>query len=295
MSPYTNPLQLKTSNAPQHNLTLLNQEPQHETSLFETTKMKSTIGKDDQTRKQPFAKMGRLLLKSILPDRPRNLTAWRPLAKLGKRMFRQPSQQAKPRTELRSRQKKANSDEERQEAHVQNEIALNPLRSVWGLVEQYMDADSVFNMASTCSTAHCLFRETESFTKPSLPHILHHQARAPKIYYEIDPTKPRLGRERKMVQVKHSFLVLLMESPEVDGDYRKVQLHFIFDYPTKQKYAMLLPFVYMPVMSNTRVHIDGYGYNTNKEAWMKVPVEPSTRVTALMKQAITKCHEELLQ
>ncbi|CAB9500948.1 expressed unknown protein [Seminavis robusta] len=227
-------------------------------------------------------------------DRPDHETAWRPLAILGRRMFHQkePAQQVESEEcALGTGQKKATSDQKHAAARIQNEIALGPLPSVWDSVEKYMDGDSVFNMANTCSTANDLFRESESFTRPCLPYILGHQARAPKIYYAIDPNKPRwlqkIGK-RKMVQVKHSFLVLLMQSsPEVDGgDYHKVQLHFIFDYPATDTMKLLYE----------QVRIDGYRYSTTEEArpgWTKVPVAPKFPVTTLMKEALTTCFDKM--
>jgi hypothetical protein len=168
-----------------------------------------------------------------------------------------------------------------------NETALRPLLSSWDTLEKYLDGDSVLHLANTCSTLNAMFHEVEGYTRPDLPHILGQQARVPNEYFHEQNGVAK-------VHVKHSFLVLLMQPEQLDGEFRKVQIHFNFDYyysdvvEVKSKLPWRGERFY--IRRTEKFWIDAFRYTSTHKNWEKVTVDPDYPVTALMRQALTKCH-----
>lgn len=185
------------------------------------------------------------------------------------------------------------TQEDRKEIRKKNETALLPLLSTWDTVEKYLDGDSVFHTARTCSTVRDMFQEAEGFTRPALPHILGKQIQPPKTIENVGPA------QRKWKQVKYSFLVLLMQPEELNGEYRKVQIHFIFEsLNNEDDNDKNIGRARRVIMSRElQFRMEAYRYaTTSKEPWdqwKKVRVRTNAPVTSLMKEAITKCCAEV--
>jgi hypothetical protein len=179
-----------------------------------------------------------------------------------------------------------------EEAQKNNEAVLRPLLSSWDTLEKYLDGDSVLHLTSTCSAVHDHVHEAEGYIRPALPHILGHQPRTPKL------TREKNGL---YVEVKHSFLVLLMQPEEQNGEVRKVQIHFIYKYPVEA--SVLAKLVRRSHVSDnqetfrhyqqSQFRIEAYRYTSTQKSWEPIVVSPRTPVTCLMKQAITKCNRVL--
>ena len=98
------------------------------------------------------------------------------------------------------------------------------------------------------------------------------------------------------MRVKHSFLVLLMQG-KGNEDAVKMQLHFIFEYPTQEdSNGTRSPpsrFRRHPARKQPRFHIKAYRHTSPDEEWEDVIVTTARPVTVLIKEAITLCQQDM--
>ena len=189
-------------------------------------------------------------------------------------------------------QKDHPEEEEKEKEASNNETALLPVLSAWDCVEKYLDGDSIFNISSACSATNKAFQEAEGYSRASMPHILGFQEPEPTF-----STSEFHGKPQKVVKMKYSFLVLLMQPIEVNNEYRKLQLHFNFTYPYEDEQDPTFCKVNAGHRwrNMRRFSIEAHRFSSQDKQWEKIDVGPNAPVTLLVKQTLTKCHQELLR